>query len=68
MNKLIKGMLVMTNVADKDVDMYVKSGWKLEKTKHKVSLKKANKKDDPNIDELLVSNVENSITSDTIQE
>lgn len=29
MNKLIKGNLVLKNVADKDVDMYVRAGWKL---------------------------------------
>lgn len=38
MNKLIKGNLVMNNVNDKDVNMYVKAGWKITKTskvKHK---------------------------------
>jgi len=43
MNKLIKGNLVMKNVADKDVNMYVKAGWKLEvkpkkKTKKEIEL------------------------------
>ena len=29
MNQLKKGNLIMKNVADKDIDMYVKAGWKL---------------------------------------
>lgn len=56
MNKLIKGNLIMTNVANKDIDMYVKSGWKLIKTRKPVVSE---------IKEL--KNVENTTTSNTIK-
>lgn len=43
MNKLIKGNLVLKNVADKDVDMYVHAGWKLDKPKKVVNVKNSTK-------------------------
>lgn len=87
MNKLIKGDLVMTNVADKDIDMYVSAGWKLDNVsinkKVKINKKyvksfkeapiedalskeatKAYLDDEP----IIIENVENRDTSDTIEE
>lgn len=55
MNKLIKGNLVMANVADKDVDMYVSAGWKLDnkkvakKSKSKKLLKELSNEDEINL-------------------
>lgn len=51
MNKLIKGNLVMNNVNDKDVNMYVKAGWKIAKTskvKHKEVKQKLEHENDSN--------------------
>ncbi len=83
MNKLIKGNLVMTNIADKDIDMYVKAGWKLDKTetentsnkktlnksKNKELLKKLSDFDETNeIEEIKVEDVKDTTTSDTNEE
>lgn len=63
MNKLIKGTLVMTNVADQDIEMYVKYGWKLEKKQSKVQKKKSTVLKD----KLQEKNVKNTVRSDTIK-
>lgn len=65
MNKLIKGNLVMTNVASKDIDMYVKAGWKLETKKQQKNSKKTAKKE---IVEEIKLEDESTTTSNTIEE
>lgn len=63
MNKLIKGNLMMNNVADKDVNMYVKAGWKLEQKPKKKSAKEL-KKELCTLDEFkLVENEDNNISN-----
>ena len=65
MNKLIKGNLVMTNVANKDVDMYIKCGWKLETKQNKFKKKKESVL---NKEILQDSNVEDSIECNIVKE
>ena len=57
MNSLIKGNIMMKNVAKKDIDMYVKAGWKLLVSKKKES-KKITK----------IENVENNNNDESIEE
>lgn len=58
MNKLIKGNLIMTNIADKDIEMYIKSGWKLVNKHNQVTSEKQNKE---------VKDVKNTTPSDFIE-
>ena len=55
----------MTNVADKDIDMYLNAGWKLETKKQQKNSKKTAKKEI--VEEISLEN-ENPTTSDFIEE
>lgn len=66
MNKLIKGTLTMTNVANKDIDMYIKSGWKLDSTTK--DLKPKRKQKDIFDKENMKVEDENDIDSNLIKE
>ena len=68
MNKLIKGDLVMTNITDKDVDMYVKAGWKLEKNELVIPSKRKSKKYTFDNDGLKIEYVKDSTGIDIVEE
>lgn len=68
MKKLIKGDLVMTNVADKDIDMYLSAGWKLEIKKQQKNSKKTAKKENLDVNVPKVEDDKDSTGSDIIEE
>lgn len=57
MSNLIKGNMIMKNVAKKDIDMYVKAGWKL-----LVPKKKENKKPSE------IKNAEDNNSNESVEE